>query len=292
MFCQSSKISCEWTCRCHECTEDRRLDNYVFNKDYEKILWQKNNYLAEQQVELDRMPKKHTEDLALCRKVYETEEGCNIREKLAESDKKLAESDKKLMKSEKNLAISNAAYDETVTCKNESIDCLHKNFKELEEKLAESDKKLKTSEDTNADYRMMVKCKNEELDEYNKNERITAKQLAESDKKLAESYRNSSKSDTKYKNELANVRIIATAEVDELLRKKITQFDMKLGCSEANQAAWRLKIADKDLTIESLQMTIKIQGELYTRTRDDLEKAKTMLADKSTEEPMVKKART
>jgi hypothetical protein len=110
------------------------------------------------------------------------------------------------------------------------------------------------------------------------------KHLTQSDAKLSES-------DKKHEIELADVRILATAEVDDLLKKKITQFNWKLGCSEENQEAWRVKIADKDNLIKNLEQKIKYQAESMHNLRDNLSEAKNQLVDKMAEQPVSKKSR-
>jgi chromosome segregation ATPase len=110
------------------------------------------------------------------------------------------------------------------------------------------------------------------------------KHLTQSDAKLSES-------DKKHEIELADVRILATAEVDDLLKKKITQFNWKLGCSEENQEAWRVKIADKDNLINNLEQKIKYQAESMHNLRDNLSEAKNQLVDKMAEQPVSKKSR-
>jgi chromosome segregation ATPase len=150
----SHQCKCEWTCRCHECRDDRDGQNYVFDKDYAKILWEKNNFIAEQQVDLDRMPKKHQEDLAFYCDMYESDAGgamqanYQLNEKLTEYEKKLSE------------------YAKTLT--------------DYEKKLTESDSSL-------ADYRVQVRCKNEELDSYNHQVKSSCKKHMETEKKLATS---------------------------------------------------------------------------------------------------------
>jgi chromosome segregation ATPase len=178
----SHQCNCEWTCRCHECRDDREGQNYVFDKDYEKILWEKNNFIAEQQVDLDRMPKKHQENLAFFRDMYKEDAGCAVQDnirlnvKLVESNEKLAEYDKKLIESDKKLT----EYDKKLI---ES----DKKLAEYDKKLIESYKKLTEIESSLDDYHVQVRCKNEELDDYNLQVKSLDKKHMESEKKLANS---------------------------------------------------------------------------------------------------------
>ena len=80
--------------------------------------------------------------------------------------------------------------------------------------------------------------------------------------------------------------------MDDLLKKKITQFNFKLGCSEDNQKAWRLKMERKDSEINSLEASAKYKNERISDLMDNLSEAKKLLANKTVEEPVVKKART
>jgi hypothetical protein len=128
----SHQCNCEWTCRCHECRDDRDSRHYVFDKSsysFAKLLWEKNNFIAEQQADLDRLPKKYARELAFFRDIYDEvhpvrdlelhqKEVDDIRAKLAESDKKLLESNQKLKIKESSLR----DYREMITCKNEELD--------------------------------------------------------------------------------------------------------------------------------------------------------------------------
>ena len=77
------------------------------------------------------------------------------------------------------------------------------------------------------------------------------------------------------------------------------QFKFKLGNSQANQEAWRVKLGQKDDLIKSLEEKLKFSGESIDNLRDNLHEAKRLLVNKMveepikmTDEPMTKKART